>query len=414
MSRKILNDPIYGFIDVPDGTLFNIIEHESFQRLRRILQLGLTYMVYPGAFHARFQHAIGATHLMDSAINILRQKGNEISDEEEFAVKTAILLHDIGHGPFSHVLEHDIVEGISHENISSMTMEKLNREFNNELGLAIEIFNNRYKKKFLHQLVSSQLDLDRLDYLKRDSFFTGVSEGVIGYDRIIKMFQVVNDKLVVEAKGIYSVEKFLVARRLMYWQVYLHKTVISAEQLLVKILKRAKEVAKKDENLFSTPSLKVFLYNRVKLDDFNRGKEIEGMNVLDHFLQLDDNDILASIKAWCNHSDFVLSTLCKSLINRKLFRTEIQKEPFDDKQIKQRIDDYQFTRKLTEEEVSYFIFSGTLMNNMYSVKNDNIGILYKNGSLVDISEASDVLNMDVLDNTITKYFLCYPKGELEI
>jgi HD superfamily phosphohydrolase len=400
-KRKIFNDPIYGFISLPYEIIFDLIEHPYFQRLRRIKQLGLTNLVYPGALHTRFHHAMGAMHLMELAIEEIRSKGHEITDEEAKAVTIAILLHDIGHGPFSHALEHSIVNNISHEYISQLFMSRLNTEFEGELTLAIKIFQNKYHKKFLHQLVSSQLDMDRLDYLKRDSFFTGVSEGVISSDRIIKMLNVANDQLAVEAKGIYSIEKFIIARRLMYWQVYLHKTVLSAENLLVHILKRAKELAQKKVDLFCTPALKTFLYKQYSKNDFKNNPEL-----LDMFASLDDNDIMASIKVWTSHKDKVLSMLCKQLINRRLFKVEMQSEDFKKatiNEIKKRI---QKQYQLNDTEINYFVFSGNVTNDAYR---GGINILFKDGTVDDIAKASDQLNIDVLTKTVKKYYLCYPK-----
>ena len=327
-KRKIFNDPIYGFITLPGELIFDLIEHPYFQRLRRIKQLGLTALVYPGALHTRFHHAMGAMYLMTQAIEVLRSKGVEITAAEAEGVTAAILLHDIGHGPFSHALESSLVHGVSHEKISELFMDKLNHEFNGALNLAITIFKNEYPKKFLHQLVSSQLDMDRLDYLKRDSFFTGVSEGIISSDRILAMLTVVNDSLAIEAKGIYSIEKFIIARRLMYWQVYLHKTVLSAEHLLVNILSRAKELTAKGHQLFATPALQLLLQNNYTLRDF-----IKNDKVLDAFAELDDNDIYTSIKVWMNNNDRILSFLCRCLMNRNLFKVELQNENFSSEKI---------------------------------------------------------------------------------
>ena len=401
---KIFNDPIYGFVSIPYEIIYDLIDHSYFQRLRRIKQLGLTNLVYPGALHTRFHHAMGAMHLMSEAIEVLRAKGNEITDEEAKGVTIAILLHDIGHGPFSHALEHSIVNHITHEDISELFMNRLNAEFKGELSLAIQIFNNKYKKKFLHQLVSSQLDMDRLDYLKRDSFFTGVSEGVVSSDRIIKMLNVKNDELAVEAKGIYSIEKFIIARRLMYWQVYLHKTVISAESLLVNILKRAKELAEKQEELFCTPALKVFLYNKFSKNDFKTKPEL-----LDSFAQLDDYDIMASVKVWASHQDRVLALLCNKLLNRDLFKIELQNQPFKDVEINSAKEKIKKQHKLKDKEVDYFVFTGNIQNDAYSENKIRINILSKDGKIMDITDASDQLNIKVLAKTIKKYYLCYPK-----
>jgi len=401
---KIFNDPIYGFVSIPFEIIYDLIDHPYFQRLRRIKQLGLTNLVYPGALHTRFHHAMGAMHLMGLAIETIKSKGHIITDEEAEGVTIAILLHDIGHGPFSHALEHSIVSNINHEDISELLMSRLNKEFDGRLTLAIKIFQNKYKKKFLHQLVSSQLDMDRLDYLKRDSFFTGVSEGVISSDRIIKMLNVVNDQLAIEAKGIYSIEKFIIARRLMYWQVYLHKTVLSAENLLVNILKRAKELAEAKTELFCTPSLKTFLYNKYSKEEFT-----EKNGLLETFAKLDDYDIMASIKVWTDHGDAVLSTLCKKLVNRDLFKVELQKQPFKKEKIEAIKNEVKKRFKLNDKNINYFVFSGTVTNDAYSADKIRINILFKDGSVSDITDASDQLNIDVLGKTIRKYYLCFPE-----
>jgi hypothetical protein len=403
-KRKIINDPIYGFVTIPNELIYDLLNHPYFQRLRRIKQLGLTNLVYPGALHTRFHHAIGAMHLMQEAVLTLRQKDIAITEEEEHAVLIAILLHDIGHGPFSHALEHSIVKGVNHETLSSLFMDKLNEEFKGKLSLAIKIFNDKYKKDFLHQLVSSQLDMDRLDYLKRDSFFTGVSEGVISSDRIIKMLNVVKNELVVENKAIYSIEKFLIARRLMYWQVYLHKTVLSAETLLVNILKRAKELSAKGKELFGTPALLLFLKNNFTEKDFKKDAVL-----LDKFSKLDDNDITASIKVWVDNDDKILSKLCANLLDRKLYKIEIQNNAIDiafkNKLIKKVCDQY----KITPKEAGYFVFTDTVNNSAYNATNFKINILMSNGKLVDVAEASDQLNLQSLSKTVTKHFICYPK-----
>ena len=401
---KIFNDPIYGFVSLPYEIIYDLINHPYFQRLRRIKQLGLTNLVYPGALHTRFHHAMGAMHLMGQAIEVIRSKGHEITEEETKGVTIAILMHDIGHGPFSHALEHSIVNNITHEDISELLMNRLNDEFKGELTLAIKIFQNKYHKKFLHQLVSSQLDMDRLDYLKRDSFYTGVAEGVISSDRIIKMLNVVNDQLAIEAKGIYSIEKFIIARRLMYWQVYLHKTVLSAENLLVNILKRAKELAEKKVDLFCTPALKIFLYNQYSENDFSTKPEL-----LDIFAQLDDHDIMASVKVWASHNDIVLSTLCKQLVDRKLFKVELQNQAFKEEKINDIKHDVKKRYKLNNKEVNYFVFSGNVTNDAYRADKIRINILFKDGKVADIADASDQLSIDVLAKTVKKYYLCYPK-----
>ncbi|MCE9539258.1 MAG: HD domain-containing protein [Bacteroidetes bacterium] len=403
-KRKIFNDPIYGFVSLPYEIIFDLIEHPFFQRLRRIKQLGLTNLVYPGALHTRFHHAMGAMHLMGQAIEEIRSKGHDITEGEAKAVTIAILLHDIGHGPFSHALEHSIVNNVTHEDISQLFMNRLNDEFKGELTLAIKIFQNKYHKKFLHQLVSSQLDMDRLDYLKRDSFFTGVSEGVISSDRIIKMLNVANDQLAVEAKGIYSIEKFLIARRLMYWQVYLHKTVLSAENLLVNILKRAKELAQKKVDLFCTPALKIFLYKQYSKKDFKNDPKL-----LDAFAILDDYDIMTSIKVWTTHTDPVLSMLCTQLVNRRLLKVEMQNLPFKEAKILQIKNEVKKRYKVNDKDVNYFVFAGTVANDAYRGDKIGINILFKDGSTADVAKASDQLNIDVLAKTVKKHYLCYPK-----
>ncbi|SEO06732.1 HD domain-containing protein [Mucilaginibacter sp. OK283] len=403
-KKKIINDPVYGFISIPTELIFDLIEHPYFQRLRYIKQLGMTHLVYPGALHTRFHHAIGAMYLMDTAIETLRNKGHNVSDEEEEAVTIAILLHDIGHGPFSHALERTIIEGIDHEDISSMLMNKLNEQFDGRLTMAISIFNNTFPRKFLHQLVSSQLDMDRLDYLNRDSFFTGVSEGVISSERIIKMLNVKDDHIVVDAKGIYSIEKFLIARRLMYWQVYLHKTVIAGEELLVKIFKRCRELTIKGEDLFATPALKHFIKGGISKDAFmNQDHHLET------FASLDDTDIMAAVKVWTGHNDFILSTLSQNLVQRKLYHVDISnKRPdkeFVNSLIKKAIKKY----NLSEQDAGYFVFTTSIRNNAYTAGDGNIGILMKDGHVHDITTASDNSNLEALAKTVKKYILCYSK-----
>ena len=403
-SSKILNDPIYGFIRIPHGIIFELIEHPYFQRLRRITQLGLSYLVYPGAYHTRFQHAIGATHLMSKAVQQLRSKGHEITEEEYLAVSIAILLHDIGHGAFSHALEHSIAHEISHEDLSLLFMEKLNKDFNGQLTTAIQIFKNEYPKRFLHQLVSSQLDMDRMDYLKRDSFYSGVQEGIIGSDRIIHMLNVVEDQLVVESKGIYSIEKFLIARRLMYWQVYLHKTVMSAENMLIKVLKRAKDLSQSGEELFGSSALKLFLKNNFTLDDFRKNEE-----VFQSFTRLDDQDVLAAIKEWQFHEDKILATLSNKIIQRKLLKIEVTDEAVSEArllEIKNRVANY-YNIDITKTD--YLAFEDSISNNAYTSNKSNINILYKDGSLKDIADASDQLNISALSKPVKKHFFCYPK-----
>ena len=403
--RKIVNDPVYGFVTIPADFLFSLIEHPLFQRLRRIRQLGLTAFVYPGALHTRFHHALGAMHLMMEAIETLRMKGSIITEKEAEATLAAILLHDIGHGPYSHSLEHSIVTGMSHEVLSSFLMQRLNKEFEGRLELAISIFSNNYHKKFLHQLVSSQLDMDRLDYLKRDSFYTGVSEGVINTDRLIKMLIVKDDELMVEAKGIYSIEKFIVARRLMYWQVYYHKTVVGAENMMINILNRAKYLVSKGDDLFASPALKFFLKNSFTEADF-----IENQELIEQFALLDDYDIFSSIKVWVNHPDTIISFLANGLVNRKLMRTELSNTPFTAEEIdllKQKIS---MKLMINDENDTMFLFSqGEITNNAYIPEHDKINILNKDGSVIDVTDSSDQLNVSILTKSVTKHFLSYPK-----
>jgi len=404
-KRKIINDPVYGLITIPNNLVFDIIEHPWFQRLRRIIQLGLTHYVYPSAVHTRYQHALGAMHLMTQALEVLRSKGILISAEEEEGVLCAILLHDIGHGPYSHALEQTMVKDLSHEDLSLLMMDSLNDFLNHRLDTANKIFRNDYPKKFLHQLVSSQLDMDRLDYLSRDSFFTGVAEGVINTDRIIKMLTVVDDQLVVEGKGIYSIEKFIISRRLMYWQVYLHKTVVAAEYMLVNILKRAKEMASEDIPLFGSPVLHLFLYSNITIEHF-----LEDRKWIEDFAKLDDYDILSAIKVWTAHRDPILSYLCKSLIDRHLYKVEIQNEPFDPEYVASLKEKTAAQFRLREEEIGYFLVEGTVTNNAYNPEHDRIRIQFRNNELVDVSEASDQLNISVLSTPVSKYLLCYPKN----
>lgn len=412
-KKKIINDPVFGFINIRSELVFDLIEHPYFQRLRRIKQLGLSCMVFPGANHTRFEHALGAVHLMRSAIGILRLKGQEITDEEADAVTVAILLHDIGHGPFSHVLENTLVQGVAHERISLLLMEELNRQFNGKLDLALRIFTDQYPRHFLHQLVSSQLDMDRLDYLSRDSFFSGVSEGVIGAERIIKMLNVKNDELVVEYKGIYSVENFLIARRLMYWQVYLHKTVISAEYLLINVLARARELAFSGVDLFATPVLKAFLVNEITPDDFTFNRPVNGRPILDLFTSLDDNDIIASIKEWQDHPDTALSYLASCIINRRLFKIKISRKLFPEQKIIQLKEKICSHFKVSEDQLHYFLIADTISNSAYNkAPIDKINVLFKNNKISDIADASDI-NLSVFSETVRKYFICYPK-ELDI
>ncbi|HER10236.1 MAG TPA: HD domain-containing protein [Bacteroides sp.] len=406
---KIINDPVYGFIKIPFEIVFELIEHPLFQRLRRIRQLGLTHFVYPGANHTRFQHAIGAMHLMGLAIQEIRAKGHEITQDEAKAVTSAILLHDIGHGPFSHSLENSLIRELSHESISLMYMEQLNETFGGALDLALDIFQNRYHKKFLHQLVSSQLDMDRLDYLKRDSFFTGVTEGVIGSDRIIKMLNVRDDQLVVDEKGIYSIEKFLIARRLMYWQVYLHHTVVSSEQVLQMLLKRAHALTTRGTKLFATPAFSYFLDERAGRFSMSNRKEF-----LEQFAALDDNDILSAAKVWCRHSDRILSMLARGLVNRELFSVELKDDPFQEDRVERLRRAVSEKLSLTGEETEYLVISDSMSNYAYSDMDDRITILDKQGQTKDIAEASDMLNIAVLSKTVRKYFLCYPRFMKEL
>ncbi|WP_461789043.1 HD domain-containing protein [Pedobacter sp.] len=404
-KKKIINDPVYGFITIPSELVFDLISHRYFQRLRYIKQLAMTHIVYPGALNTRFHHALGAMHLMSLALEVLKNKGHEISPEEEEAATIAILLHDIGHGPFSHALEHTLAHGIRHEDISLLMMDKLNDEFGGRLNTAIQIFRGKYHRKFFCQLISGQVDLDRMDYLNRDSFYTGVSEGVISFDRIIKMFNIVDDQLVVEEKGIYSVEKFLIARRLMYWQVYLHKTVVAGEQLLVKILERAKELAAAGITLFATPALQHFLQNDVNAANFFE-EEIH----LQQFSKLDDQDIYASVKVWADSDDVILSKLCKMLNARKLYKVEISNEAPDPQRLQRLAFQTSVALDISEEDVSYFVFTDTITNRAYNAESSNINILMKNGTLLDIAKASDLSNLESLDKTVKKHILCYVRG----
>lgn len=404
-KRKNINDPVYGSIMVPSELIFDVIEHPWFQRLRRIKQLGLTHYTFPSAQHTRFQHSLGAMHLMGLAIDVLRSKGINISEDEAEGVTLAILLHDIGHGPFSHTLDQTLVNDISHEELSRLMIAHLDRFFDGALDIAYHIFTNDYPKKFLHQLVSSQLDMDRLDYLARDSFFTGVAEGVISYDRIIKMLTVVNDELVVEAKGVYSIEKFLISRRLMYWQVYLHKTVIAADQMLINLLKRAKFLDKKSMIPTATPALSTFLLHNPTRYDFETDP-----HWLESFAQLDDFDIVASIKLWMAHEDPILADLCTSLINRRLFRVELQRSPFDQQYVEKIKAAILELHHLTPDETAYYFIHDKVENKAYNPLHDRIMIKGRNNELLDISEASEQLNIAVLPTTVSKHLLCYPKA----
>lgn len=399
---KIFNDPIYGFIRIPNTLIFDLIADPFFQRLRRISQMGLSYLVYPGAHHTRFHHALGCMYLMQKAIQVLRFKGVEISENEENGLLAAILLHDIGHGPFSHAMEHSIVEGVSHEFISLQFMKELNERFNGSLTEAISIFTGKHPKKFLNQLVSSQLDMDRLDYLKRDSFYTGVAEGNTNAERLITMLNVVDGNLVIEEKGIYSVEKFLMARRFMYWQVYLHKTSVVAEQLLISILKRARYLIKKGVPLTSSNPLGYFLSHKIDKDNFDHA-------MLQLFAKLDDVDILSALKEWQYADDYVLSELCKMIINRKLLHIKVKKEAIGEAKFKQKFEKIKTKHQLTNEETSYFVFKGVLKNKAYDREHQNINILRKNGKITDVAKLSDHFNLNALSKTVTKYYMCYPK-----
>lgn len=402
-KKKIFNDPVYGFISIPDEFIFDLIEHPYMQRLRRIMQLGMSHLVYPGALHTRFHHVLGAMHLMTLAVATIRRKGHDITPEEERAVLIAILLHDIGHGPFSHALEYDIVCGVSHEEISGYFIDRLSKEFGDDMQRALLIFKNKYPKPFLYQLVSSQLDMDRLDYLNRDSFYTGVSEGIIGSDRLIEMLDVRDGNLVLEEKGIYSIEKFIVARRLMYWQVYLHKTVVAAEFMLIHALRRAKQVAKSGQELFASPTLMYFLQNDITQKHFKSDP-----TVLDKFADLDDYDILGALKVWQHHPDKILSALSKRLVNRQLFKIEVAKEPFSPDRIQLEKELIRDQFQLTGDEVDFFVYSDILSNNAYNQNKQNINMLMKNGEIIDLTKASDNLNISALASPVEKYFLCYP------
>ena len=418
---KVINDPVFGFIKVPRGLLLDIVKHRLFQRLSRIKQLGMASVVYPGAQHTRFQHSLGAFHLMSEAILSLQQKGIFIFDSEAEALKAAILLHDVGHGPFSHVLEHTLISGISHEQISLMMMEEMNREMQGRLTLAIKIFKDDYPKRFLHQLISSQLDMDRLDYLRRDSFFTGVTEGNIGSARIIKMLNVVDDRLVVEQKGIYSIENYLTSRRLMYWQVYLHKTTVAYEKTLVCLLRRAKYLAQRGDEVFATPALRYFLYNNVTAEHFDADPQ-----ALANYELLDDNDIWASVKTWMGHPDRVLSLLATDLAERKIFRVEVSREPFADADVQALQQQLADAFGVTFEDAAYLMSVNTIQKDMYDPSEEQIDILqashqpFQPGQeqteteleekhLVDIAEASELFNISLLSKKIRKYYLCYQR-----
>ncbi|MBP1612671.1 MAG: hypothetical protein H6Q13_119 [Bacteroidetes bacterium] len=401
-KRKIINDPVFGFINIPKGLLYDLVKHPLLQRLNRIKQMGLSSVVYPGAQHTRFQHSLGAFYLMKEAITQLTAKGNFIFDSEAEAVQIAILLHDIGHGPFSHVLEDTIVKGVSHEEISLMLMERMNKEMNGQLTLAIQIFKDEYSKRFLHQLVSGQLDMDRLDYLRRDSFYTGVTEGSIGSARIIEMLNVEDDQLVIEAKGIYSIENFLTARRLMYWQVYLHKTSVAYERMLISALLRAKELAEQGVELFASPALRFFLYNNIGHDEFHNNPDC-----LENFIQLDDNDIWTSLKVWSTHTDRVLSTLSLGMINRNIFKVEISTEPMSLEREKELTYHISQQLNISLHEARYFVSTPSIEKNMYDPADDSIDIIYHDGTIKNIAEASDMLNFALLSKKVKKYYICY-------
>ncbi|TPE40016.1 HD domain-containing protein [Pontibacter mangrovi] len=403
-KKKIFNDPVYGFITAPTELIFDIIEHPYFQRLRRIKQLGLTEMVYPGALHTRFHHALGAMHLMDTALQTLRSKNNEITDTEYEASLIAILLHDVGHGPFSHALETAIFKNVHHEHLSLHIMHLLNEQFGGRLAMAIDIFTDNYPRRFFHQLVSSQLDVDRLDYLNRDSFYTGVYEGKIGADRIIKMLDVANDKLVVEEKAIYSIENFLVSRRLMYWQVYLHKTVISAEHMVLRVVQRARELLQLGQEVPASSTLRYFLSSDLTLEDFRRDKSI-----LERFVSLDDHDIWSGIKEWAHHPDFILSYLAQCILSRRLFKVYISTKPIEADMLLGLKELVQDKYKLAEDDIRYLMISGKIGNNAYDVEGQTIGMLTKSGYVVDVAEASDLPNIRALSYKVEKHFVCYPK-----
>ena len=403
-DSKIINDPVFGFIKLPRGLLLDIVCHPLMQRLSRINQLGLASVVYPGARHTRFQHSLGAFHLASEAIITLQQKGNFIFDSEAEAVEAAILMHDIGHGPFSHVLENTLISGISHEKISLMMMEHISRDLGDTLALAIKIFKGEYPKQFLHQLISSQLDMDRLDYLRRDSFYTGVSEGNIGSARIIKMLDVAGDSLVVESKGIYSIENYLTSRRLMYWQVYLHKTAVACEKVLVSTLRRAKALACDGEKVFASPALSYFLCNNVDAEWFESHPE-----ALQYYQELDDNDIWTSLKAWVHHPDKILSTLSSDMVNRNIFRVEVSEQPAGEDRVEQLRASIARQMGVSEADAAYLICQNVIEKDMYDIGEGSIGILYKDNSVKDISEASELLNVQLLSKKIRKYYLCYQR-----
>ena len=398
---KIINDPIYGFIHIPSTLVFDIIEHPYFQRLRRINQMALSYLVFPGAKHTRFEHVLGCVFLMQKTVEMLRFKGIQISDKEAEGLYIAILLHDIGHGPFSHAMEHSIVEGISHEEISLLFMQELNKVFNGKLETAIAMFQGTYPRKFMHQLISSQLDMDRADYLKRDSFYTGVAEGNINSERLISMLNVRNDELVVEEKGLYSVEKFLIARRLMYWQVYLHKTSVAAEQILIRLLNRAKELVQQGQELTMSTALAFFVKNKISKDNFSQ-------EVLEMFARLDDTDIISAMKEWQFHPDVVLSKLSKMLLNRDLLKIKVRLNDFEEQKIK-RLQKLSLAKGVDEKDMKYFVFTGVMTNRAYNPGKEIIKILTKNGRVVDLTKTSEAINLEPLSQVTERYYICYPK-----
>ena len=398
---KIINDPIYGFIHIPSTLVFDIIEHPYFQRLRRINQMALSYLVFPGAKHTRFEHVLGCVFLMQKTVEMLRFKGVQLSDKEAEGLYIAILLHDIGHGPFSHAMEHSIVEGISHEEISLLFMQDLNKVFNGKLETAIAIFQGTYPRKFMHQLISGQLDMDRADYLKRDSFYTGVAEGNINSERLISMLNVRNDELVVEEKGLYSVEKFLIARRLMYWQVYLHKTSVAAEQILIRLLKRAKELEQQGQKLTMSTALAFFVKNKISKENFSQ-------EVLEMFARLDDTDIISAMKEWQFHPDIVLSKLSKMLLNRDLPKIKVRLNDFEEQKIK-RLQKLSLAKGIDEKDMKYFVFTGVMTNRAYNPEKEIIKILTKNGRVVELSKTSEAINLEPLSQVTERYYICYPK-----
>ena len=398
---KIINDPIYGFIHIPSTLVFDIIEHPYFQRLRRINQMALSYLVFPGAKHTRFEHVLGCVFLMQKTVEMLRFKGVQISDKEAEGLYIAILLHDIGHGPFSHAMEHSIVEGISHEEISLLFMQELNKVFNGKLETAIAIFQGTYPRKFMHQLISGQLDMDRADYLKRDSFYTGVAEGNINSERLISMLNVRNDELVVEEKGLYSVEKFLIARRLMYWQVYLHKTSVAAEQILIRLLKRAKELEQQGQKLTMSTALAFFVKNKISKENFSQ-------EVLEMFARLDDTDIISAMKEWQFYPDAVLSKLSKMLLNRDLPKIKVRLNDFEEQKIK-RLQKLSLAKGIDEKDMKYFVFTGVMTNRAYNPEKEIIKILTKNGRVVELSKTSEAINLEPLSQVTERYYICYPK-----